>query len=104
MALPKIGFNDGSLLRRTLVHVGTFVLGSMAFIGVMSFVLVSIAKGIVSPRSESASAEDEVTSAAIVSPGAKPGAAPLVRPGHAGSTMGVKHGRTIPAAAPSKDD
>ncbi len=106
MALPRIGFNEGSLLRRTLVHVGTFVLGSMAFIGLVSFVLVSIAKGIISPRSESA--EDEVTAATVASAGgAKPptmGAAPLIRPGHGGSTMGVKHGRTIPAAAPSKDD
>jgi hypothetical protein len=103
VALPRIGFNDGSLLRRTLVHMGTFVLGSMAFIGLVSFVLVSIAKGIVSPRSESM--EDDVTAATVASAGgAKPLTAPLVRPGHAGSTMGVKHGRTIPAAAPSKDD
>ena len=49
MALPRIGFNEGSLLRRTLLHVGTFVLGSAAFIGLLSFVLVSIARGLV-PR------------------------------------------------------
>jgi hypothetical protein len=47
MALPRVGFNEGSLLRRTLVHVGTFVLGSIAFVSLMSFVLVSIAKGLV---------------------------------------------------------
>ena len=46
MALLRIGFNEGSLLRRTLLHVGTFVLGSIAFISLMSFLLVSVAKGI----------------------------------------------------------
>jgi len=49
VALLRVGFNEGSLLRRTLVHVGTFVLGSVAFIGLMSVVLVSIARGIL-PR------------------------------------------------------
>jgi hypothetical protein len=34
------------LLRRTLVHIGTFVLGSIAFVSLMSFVLVSIARGL----------------------------------------------------------
>ena len=55
MALLRVQFNEGSLLRRTLVHVGTFVLGSIAFVSLMSFLLVSIAKGLV-PRS-SATAE-----------------------------------------------
>ncbi len=96
MALPRIGFNEGSLLRRTLLHVGTFVVGSMAFIGLVSFVLVSIAKGIVSPRAETA--EEEVS--AVASAGAKPLAAPLTRPGRAP----FKHGSTVPAALPSKDD
>jgi hypothetical protein len=99
VALPKVGFNDGSLLRRTLVHVGTFVLGSVAFIGLVSFVLVSIAKGIVSPRSEGA--EDEVPAATIASAGgARPLAAPLNRPGHSTG----KHGRAVPTTPPSKDD
>ena len=49
MALLRIGFNEGSLLRRTLVHVGTFVVGSIAFISLVSFVLVSVVKGLL-PR------------------------------------------------------
>ena len=49
MALLKVGFNEGSLLRRTLVHVGTFVAFSVAFIGLVSFVLVSVVKGLL-PR------------------------------------------------------
>ena len=66
VALPKIGFNEGSLLRRTLLHVGTFLVGSVAFIGIVSFVLVSIAQHVVSPRAEGADDEAEV--------GAAPGA------------------------------
>jgi hypothetical protein len=99
VALPRVGFNDGSLLRRTLLHVWTFVLGSVTFIGIVSFVLVSIAKGVVSPRS--ASADDDVTAATIASAGgARPLAAPLTRPGHSTG----KHGRTVPTTPPSKDD
>jgi hypothetical protein len=56
MALPRVGFNEGSLLRRTLVHIGTFLLGSIAFVSLMSFVLVSIAKGLV-PRSSTTTAQ-----------------------------------------------
>jgi hypothetical protein len=58
VAAFRIGFNEGSLLRRTLLHVGTFVLGSVAFIGLLSFVLVSIAKGIVSPHADGAAADE----------------------------------------------
>ncbi len=40
-------FSEGSLLKRTLLHVGALVVLSGAFIGMTSFVLVSVAKGIV---------------------------------------------------------
>ena len=101
MALPRIGFNEGSLLRRTLLHVGTFVLGSVAFIGLVSFMLVSMAKGLVSPRS--ALADEEVPSVAPIASAAavKPIVAPLARPG---VTRSPRRGVTVPAAAPSKDD
>jgi hypothetical protein len=98
VALPRIGFNEGSLLRRTLLHVGTFVAGSMAFIGLVSFMLVSIARGIVSPRAEVA--DEEVS--AIASAGAKPMVAPLSRP-VAGRVAG-KRGLTVPTPVPTKDD
>jgi hypothetical protein len=96
VALPRIGFNEGSLLRRTLLHVASFVLGSVAFIGIVSFVLVSIARGIVSPHE----AAEEDSASAVASAGAKPVAAPLGRPGR----FPNKRGPTVPAAAPSKDD
>ncbi len=95
MALPKIGFNEGSLLRRTLLHVGTFVLGSSAFIGVVSFALVSVAKGIVSPRGEVGGAPAAVASAGVkapLPPTTRPGARPALRRPSA------------PTAPASKDD
>ncbi len=86
VALPKIGFNEGSLLRRTLLHVGTFVLGSVAFIGIMSLILVSVAKGLVNAPASTAQADDEVNSPLVNTPlgastavgaaGAKPRRAP----------------------------
>jgi hypothetical protein len=99
VALPKIGFNEGSLLRRTLVHVGTFVLGSAAFIAIASFVLVSIAKGLVTPRAEAAEEEQPPTVASAN--GVKP-AVPLVRPGAAVRPPAAK--RAIPAALPTRND
>ena len=40
-------FTEGSLLRRTLLHVGILVVLSCVFISITTFVLVSVAKGIV---------------------------------------------------------
>ena len=76
VALPKIGFNEGSLLRRTLLHVGTFVLGSSAFIGVVSFALVSVAKGIVSPHGEVAGGEAAAVATAAVKAPLRPSPGP----------------------------
>ncbi|WP_438007116.1 hypothetical protein WME89_52815 [Sorangium sp. So ce321] len=42
--------NEGSLLRRTLMYIGTFVLGSLTFVAVMSLVLVSVARAVLPPR------------------------------------------------------
>jgi len=82
VALPKIGFNEGSLLRRTILHVGTFVLGSSAFIGVVSFALVSVAKGIVSPHEEVGEPAAAVASGGVkapLPPSTRPGARPALR-------------------------
>lgn len=62
------GLNEGSLLRRTLLHVGTFALGSLAFVAVVSFTLVTVAKSLLpapggtETRKEPAAAEAEATS------------------------------------------
>lgn len=61
MAGLKIGFNEGSLLRRTLLHVGTFVIASVAFIGLMSFLITTTVHGLLgkSGSSEAEAAADE---------------------------------------------
>jgi hypothetical protein len=61
VALPKLGLNEGSLLRRTLLHVATFLVGSIAFVTVVSFVLVSVARGLGphAPGSDAATADGE---------------------------------------------
>ncbi|WP_437506718.1 hypothetical protein [Sorangium sp. So ce1099] len=50
--------NEGSLLRRTLMYIGTFVLGSLTFVAVMSLVLVSVAKAVLPPRNDDGSAAE----------------------------------------------
>jgi hypothetical protein len=101
VALPRIGFNEGSLLRRTLLHVATFVLGSMAFIGIMSFVLVSIARGLVAPKGETASSEEDLPRAVASAGGKAATPAPLVRP-PGGRTAGKRV--TVPMNPSSRDD
>ena len=76
MALPKLGLNEGSLLRRTLLHVATFLVGSIVFVSVVSFVLVSVARGL-GPHAGSdaatADGEDGDTSSKPVLAGTKSG-------------------------------
>lgn len=56
------GMNEGSLLRRTLLHIGTFALGSLVFVAVLSFTLVTVAKSILpSPEGKSAAKDPEAT-------------------------------------------
>lgn len=47
-------FNEGSLLRRTLVHMGVFALGSVAFVTLVSTLVVSTATAILPPPAEEA--------------------------------------------------
>ncbi|WP_148314647.1 hypothetical protein [Sorangium cellulosum] len=49
--------DEGSLLRRTLMYVGTFVLGSLTFVGVMSLLLVSVAKTVLPPHGAEGAAD-----------------------------------------------
>lgn len=67
MAVLRINsFSDGSLLRRTLVHVTTMVLASLAFVGILSFVLVTLAKGALPKRGgEEAESEPAAAAAAV---------------------------------------
>jgi hypothetical protein len=75
--------------------VGTFVLGSAAFVALASFVLVSIARGVVSPHGDAASDDPAVTLAS-----ARPPLGALPKP-----RFGSKRpSSAVPAAAASKDD
>ena len=102
MALPKLGLNEGSLLRRTVLHVVTFVVGSVAFVSLVSLLLVSAVRGLVphAPGSDAATAdgEDKDTSN-------KPGASGA-KPGIAGVKPGINKRKALPptTAERPKDD
>lgn len=53
MALLK-GWNEGSLLKRTLVHVGALTFGAIAFVALLSFLLVTAAKAVFPSRAPKA--------------------------------------------------
>lgn len=57
MARIRFSLNEGSLLRRTVLHVAAFVLGTAAFLALTSFLLVTIVRGALSPDKAS-SADD----------------------------------------------
>jgi len=92
VALPKLGLNEGSLLRRTLLHVVTFVVGSVAFVSLVSLILLSVVRGIV-PHGDGATAdgEDGDTSS-------KPGLAGA-KPGIAGVKPGINKKKALPTTA-----
>jgi len=74
MAKLKLpAFNEGTLLQRTLLYVGTFVVGSIGFVALSSLLVVWIAKSVLpSPRGEaSEDGADKPAEVAAASP-AKP--------------------------------
>jgi len=78
----------GSLLKRTLLSVGAFVVGSAAFVTIASLVLVSVARGVLpsQPSSSSSSSTQQGDSDSV---GIKTGSK-LLRPkkGRAGGDDG----------------
>ncbi|MEZ4299081.1 MAG: hypothetical protein R3B70_29300 [Polyangiaceae bacterium] len=54
MARFSLSLNEGSLLRRTALHVAAFVLGTAAFLAIASFVLITVMKSVL-PSEEAAS-------------------------------------------------
>lgn len=98
VALPKIGLNEGSLLRRTVLHVATFLLGSVAFIGVVSLVLVTIARGIVAPKEAAAEGDEPETVASATPAAPRAPRTQRVRLPNRGKS------RTPTPAAPAKED
>jgi hypothetical protein len=64
LAAFKLSLNEGSLLRRTVLHVGAFVLGTAAFLALASFLLMSIVNGLLSPSSKGDKGDKSVAAAA----------------------------------------
>lgn len=92
----KIGMNEGSLLRRTILHVAMFVIGSVAFVGITSLTLVSIVRGVAKP-SEASAAESVTADSRSELPApnkAKPGLKTSSR------TKGAVNNETPPARVP----
>ena len=81
--------NEGSLLRRTVLHIGTLVLGSLTFITLVSALLVSVARSILPPHTSG-----ESDGAAEASDGAELAATSRTAAGRAPRT---KRPRGVPA-------
>jgi hypothetical protein len=65
MTRIKALWTEGSLLSRTIVHVASFVLVSLAFVSATSFALVSVTKGLLSARGGAATSRDDVAQLAL---------------------------------------
>lgn len=95
MARLRISLNEGSLLRRTVLHVGAFVLGTAAFLALTSFLLVTIMKSVLpGAHDEGTPAEESGDDTATT---AKPAAGKPPRPPR-------KKRLTAPAAPPPTTD
>lgn len=80
MARLGISLNEGSLLRRTVLHVGAFVLGTAAFLALASFLLITITRSLL-PSEQSASSTSSGDSAdEETASTAKPAAGKPARP------------------------
>lgn len=79
MARIRFSLNEGSLLRRTVLHVAAFVLGTAAFLAITSFLLVTIVKGALSPNKAS-SADDSGDESAAAATAKSDSGKPSVRP------------------------
>ena len=77
MARFRISLNEGSLLRRTALHVGAFVLGTAAFLALASFLLITVMKSVLPSEHSADSSDDSAEDAATTS---KPAAGKPPRP------------------------
>ena len=64
MAENRFSLNEGSLARRTALHVAAFVLGTALFLALASLVLTTIGKRIVTPPEKTTSASGEESGSA----------------------------------------
>lgn len=94
MAANRFSLNEGSLTRRTILHVVVFVLGTALFLTVASLVLVTIGKTVTSDNKASDSASDSAEDSPASSATGVAGK-PLMRP--------IKK-KGAPAAKPAEDE
>src|SRR5829696_2431106 len=94
----KISLNEGSLLRRTVLHVGAFVVGTAAFLAIASFLLMTLMKGLL-PSDKSASEKGDDSSEESAQNGSTTGTKPLKPPRKRRSG-----GAVIEAPKPAEDD
>jgi len=89
------GWTEGSLLKRTLLHVSAFVLGSLAFLGIASLVLTSIASSVLPSHDPKEPKEGDKDVAVLTSPSGSPTSRPGLNPARAGKKR--------PAIAPTPE-
>ena len=89
--------NEGSLLRRTVLTVGTFVLGSVTFVALVSLLLVSIAKAVLPSRGADADSKDKEDDAVAVEEGTTAGKPVSAKPAR------TRRPRNAPAPAPDAE-
>lgn len=94
MARLRLSLNEGSLLRRTVLHVAAFVLGTAAFLALASFLLVTILKGLM-PSEKDASSDSGDESATTTPTTSRPARPPRKKRGAPPAA---------PAPAPAAED
>jgi hypothetical protein len=97
------GWTEGSLLKRTLLHVSAFVLGSMAFLGIASLVLTSIASSVLPSHDPKEPKEGDKDVAVLGSPSGSPTSRPGLNPARGGKKR-APIAPTHEAPPPSGDD
>lgn len=80
VAENRFSLNEGSLVRRTVLHVAVFVIGTALFLAVASLVLTSIGKRVVNPPEKSASADEPASGSADDAPVTAPTSKLNMRP------------------------
>jgi hypothetical protein len=89
VARLRLSLNEGSLLRRTVLHVVAFVVATFAFLALTSFLLVTVLKGLLPSEKDASSSSSDDDEAATTAPSASPRPRP------------PRKKRAAPAAAPA---
>ncbi len=97
MAANRFSLNEGSLVRRTVLHVVAFVLGTAMFLAVASLVLLAVGKRLAGPADKSASASGDDS-------GEDAPVATQTTPGKPGLRPPRKKRGDLPVAKPAEEE